>query len=67
MSKVWRIVLIVVAISILVGALCIGVGLITGGDWGRIHAALDARYHVDAYINYAGQVVDAFETALNAP
>jgi len=67
MSKVWRVVLVVVTISILLGAVCIGVGLITGGEWERVYAALDTRYHVDAYVNYAGDVIEAVEAALNAP
>ncbi len=52
MSKSWRIIITVVLIAALAGAVCAGVGLITGGEWDRIHAALDARYHLDMYWNY---------------
>ena len=56
MNKTWRIILLVVLIAILLGAVCAGVGLVTGGEWDRIHTALDERYHLDMYWNYAGEV-----------
>ena len=52
MNKSWRIILTIVLISILLGAVCAGVGLVTGGEWDRIHATLDARYHLDMYWNW---------------
>ena len=52
MSKSWRVIITVVLIVALAGAVCVGVGLITGGEWDRIHAALDMRYHLDMYWNY---------------
>ena len=67
MTKMWRIVLIVVMITILLGAVCVGVGLVTGGEWDRIYSALDGRYHLDVYIAYAQQVVQEIWRALTMP
>lgn len=52
MKSGWRIILIIVAIAILLGVLCIGVGTMTGADYTRIWATLDDRYHVDMYWQY---------------
>ena len=67
MSKGWRVVLTVVMVAVLLGAVCVGVGLVTGGEWDRIYSVLDARYHVDIYVQYAQQVVQAIWSALMAP
>ena len=38
MSKVWRVVMIVVLVAILAGAVCVGVGMMTGGKWDHIYS-----------------------------
>ena len=63
MNKSWRIILLVVLIAMLLGAVCAGVGLVTGGEWDRIHTTLDARYHLDMYWNYAGEVCTVLHDA----
>ena len=67
MSKGWRVIMIVVMIAVLLGAVCVGVGVMTGGEWDRIHTVLDARYHVDVYVAYAQEVVHVIWTALTTP
>ena len=67
MSKSWRVISLVVLIAILLGGVCIGVGLITGGEWDRIYTTLDARYHVDMYVEYVGQVYTVLKEAWVAP
>ena len=52
MKSGWKIILIVVVIALLLGALCMGVGAMTGADFSRIWATLDSRYHVDMYYQY---------------
>ena len=52
MKSGWKIILIVVVIAILLGAVCMGVGAMTGADFTRIWATLDNRYHVDMYYQY---------------
>lgn len=49
MKSGWKIILIVVVIALLLGAVCIGVGAMTGADYSRIWSTLDSRYHVDMY------------------
>lgn len=67
MSKSWRIIVSVVLIAVLFGAVCAGVGVITGGEWSRIHASLDARYHLDLYWNYLRDVYTVLRDALTTP
>ena len=68
MSKSWRVISLIVLIAILLGAVCVGVGLITGGDWDRIYTTLDARYHVDMYVDYVGEVFTVIKDAwVNPP
>ncbi len=64
MSKSWRIIMVVVLVAILLGAVCVGVGLVTGGEWDRIYTTLDGRYHVDMYVDWLGQVYVAIRDAL---
>ena len=43
MKKGWRVILVIVLVAILLGAVCVGVGLMTGGDMPRILEAMDER------------------------
>ena len=67
MSRSWRVISLVVLIAILLGAVCVGVGLVTGGEWDRIYSSLDARYHIDMYIDYIGQVFTVLRDAWISP
>ena len=46
MSKGWRIIGTFVLILILLGAICIGVGFMTGGNMSDIYNVLDVRYNL---------------------
>jgi len=52
MKKAWSVILVIVAIAITIGAVCAGVGVLTGADPDRIGAILEERiaeqYNVDA-------------------
>ena len=60
MNKAGRVILIVVLAAVLLGAVCVGVGLMTGADITRIYSALDDRYNLaayqEAYTQYAGDL-----------
>ena len=62
MSRGWRVVTVIVMTAILLGAVCVGVGLMTGADTMRIYSALDDRYNIaayqEAYAQYAGDLID---------
>ena len=64
MKSGWKIILIVVVIAILLGAVCMGVGAMTGADFTRIWATLDNRYHVDMYYQYFVEVGNTLVTVL---
>ena len=66
MKSGWKIILIVVVIAILLGAICIGVGAMTGADFTRIWTTLDNRYHVDMYYQYFVEVGNTLVTVLAA-
>ena len=58
MSKGWRIIGTLVLVLVLLGAICIGVGFMTGGDdVGEVYASLNTRYNLtgywEAYSKYA--------------
>lgn len=61
MKKAWRAICIVVLIAILLGAVAIGVGVMTGADMNRIYSVLDNRYHFEVYIEYFNQVLGALQ------
>ena len=58
MKKGWRIIVAIVLVAALLGAICVGVGLMTGGDMSRILSELDERYHPAMYYEYLLQVKD---------
>lgn len=64
MKSGWKIILIVVVVACLLGAICIGVGTMTGADFTRIWATLDNRYHVDMYCQYFIEVWNTLTTEL---
>ena len=66
MKSGWKIILIVVVIAILLGAICIGVGAMTGADFTRIWATLDNRYPVEMYYKYFIEVRNTLVTVLAA-
>ena len=51
MSKGWRVIGTIVVILALLGAICIGVGFITGGDIGDIYSTLIG--HWEQYSHWA--------------
>ncbi len=64
MKKGWYIVLIVVLVALLLGAVCIGVGFITGANTERIYSVLDDKYSITLYHDYITQeLVPALEDA----
>ena len=46
MRKSWNFVMIIVLAFLILGAVCMGVGLLTGADFSRIFELADLEYHV---------------------
>jgi len=69
MKKGWRIVGSIVLILVLLGAVCVGVGFMTGGDVEDIAYTLNARYNLsgiwDAYSQWAVTVVHNIVSGLH--
>lgn len=64
MKRGWYIVLVIVLAALLLGAVCVGVGFITGADSARIFAVLDNKYGITLYTDYiTQQLIPAFEAA----
>ncbi len=49
MNKGWKIIGGIVLVLILLGAICIGVGFMTGGDVVDIYSTLNIRYNLSGY------------------
>ena len=49
MSKGWRIIGALVLVMVLLGAICIGVGFMTGGDVVEVYSNLNTRYNLSGY------------------
>lgn len=64
MSKGWKVVGTIFLVALLLGAVCIAVGIFTGADYDRIYSVFDARYHVTMYLEYFQAVYDALVTQL---
>lgn len=55
MKKAWQIIMTIVLVVVLVGAVCAGVGIITGAETNRIFSVLDDRYSLTIYYEYISQ------------
>ncbi len=64
MKGAWRVIITVALVAALIGALCMGVGLLTGAKMDVIYQALDSRYHIEVYTQYVLDVVNAVASAL---
>ncbi len=51
MKKGWRVILGIVLVALIVGGVCVGVGLLTGADSERIAQNLEEHYRLNTYMN----------------
>ncbi len=56
MKSIWKIIGVIGLAMVTLGAVCVVVGLITGGSLGRISDALFANYDVQYYIDLIKQL-----------
>lgn len=64
MRKGWQIIIAVVLLLAILGAVCIGVGFITGAETSRIYAIFDDKYSISLYYDYiVNQLIPAFQEA----
>jgi hypothetical protein len=57
MSKGWKIVSAIVLVLILLGAICIGVGFMTGGSLAEVYSKLDQEYKISLYWDHRSEYV----------
>ncbi len=71
MKKVWRVILVIVVISIAVGAVSAGVGVLTGADFDRVGAVLEENvaetYNVDLDAFIHEWIPEALDVILGKP
>lgn len=70
MKNGWRVILTIVVVAILLGAICFGVGLLTGANPDRILQTLNQDYHltnwVDTWIGGSQQLVQRLVSTFRA-
>lgn len=49
MKKGWKIVAVLVLVVVILGAACVGAGILMGSDYVRIWKTFDEKYHIGAY------------------
>ena len=65
MKKGWKIILVIVLVVIFIGALCIGVGMLTGSDSARIYSVLDEELSLtEAYNTYSDYAVSVGQAVM---
>lgn len=57
MKKAWRVIIVIVLALAALGAVCVGVGIITGADWSHIMDVLNGKYHIQEYYEWFQQVM----------
>lgn len=63
MSKGWRIIGAIVLVLVLLGAICIGVGFMTGGDIVEVYSSLNEKYQLSSYWDRRAEYVQWGVTA----
>ena len=58
MKKGWRVIIIIVLVAVLLGAVSLAVGFMTGAETSRIIDTLDARYNINMWIDYFSTVYE---------
>ena len=63
MKKAWSVIFTVALVVFMLGALCVGVGLLTGAKMDVIYQVLNENYHIEVYYQY---VLDVFNAVASA-
>lgn len=58
MKKGWRVIIVIVLVAVLLGAVSLAVGFMTGAETSRIIDTLDARYSINMWIDYFSLVYE---------
>lgn len=58
MKKGWRVIILIVLVAVLLGAVSVAVGYMTGAETTRIMDTLDARYNINMWIDYFSLVYE---------
>lgn len=66
MKKVWKAVMAIVLVALVLGVICVGVGLLTGAELDRIYSVLDNRFNITAVYEAYSQYVKDLTTAIQA-
>jgi len=64
MKKGWRIIISIVMVAVLLGAVFIGVGVLTGADMARIYSTLDNRFMITQWYQWFMDTVAAYRAVL---
>jgi len=64
MKRVWKVVATIITIAIILGCVCLAVGVFTGAEYERIFSVLDARYHIKMWTDYFFQVFEVLSAQL---
>lgn len=49
MKKSWKVVIYIIMTAIVLGLICVGVGMLTGADFDRIYQILDNRFDIEQW------------------
>ena len=66
MKSGWRIILTVVVLAILLGAICTGVGLLTGANPDRILQSLNQDYHLASYLELCRNYINLLSSTFHS-
>ena len=57
MKKGWKIVAVIVLIVIILGAVCVGIGALTGASLSRIYSVIDYQYGLTTLFDSLAQTI----------
>lgn len=64
MEKFRKILLGFIIVVFVLGLICVGVGFLTGGDFERIFAVLNSRFHIESTLSLYGSYFERIKDLL---
>lgn len=64
MRKLWKVIGVIILTVLILGLICIGVGVLTGAEYPRIFTVLNDRFQIESTLRLYRQYFDSFSQTI---
>ena len=65
MRKLWKVIGVIILTVLILGLICIGVGVLTGAEYPRIFTVLNDRFQIESTLRLYRQYFDSFSQTIS--